>query len=486
MGPSAKRPRLDLALVPVADAATILNLPVGTRVCLCAAPSRAGHVVGAANGWRRVIFDDATEASHRPGQLQVVVNTPVPCSLPVGTCVRLRVSRTRTGHVLSSNKSWRRVSFDDKREANHRVNELEETQLQIEANGARPIKRLRGKQPLQSSTAVVTYSEPGNAPPLTFLPIRQQASVGTSLPDIQVVPHYAMLRITPGACAEEVRGAYLRRALMTHPDKGGVEAEFNAVQEAYAVLGDPMKRAAYDRQWGLAPVMPNAVTRQRLERDPILLLSRLLELTPAEWGKRLPHFKREELLGLSQVLAKDSPTFTRTPRIGSRTGSTKGIYSNGVSYFARVDWRNLRIRSTPTPSLEQAIEWHAGLITLRGEAAHAFEQGASFPEAAAIFETSHAHWFESCNSVSGVRCYTPMLMDLQTIVDIRAKLNEAAATEKRSTVRRAAVERIKKTFTLRFEGFRKTADARRSFLFKKVEAELRTREADSHWCALGA
>jgi hypothetical protein len=171
------------------------------------------------NGWRRVIFDDATDASHRPGQLHVVVNTPVPCSLPVGTCVRLRVPRTRTGHVLSSNKNWRRVSFDDKREANHRVNELEETQLQIEANGARPIKRLRGKQPLQSSTAVVTYSEPGNAPPLTFLPIRQQASVGTSLPDIQVVPHYAMLRITPGACAEEVRGAYLRRALMTHPDK---------------------------------------------------------------------------------------------------------------------------------------------------------------------------------------------------------------------------------------------------------------------------
>ena len=34
---------------------------------------------------------------------------------------------------------------------------------------------------------------------------------------------------------------------MAHPDKGGTDAEFQLVNEAWSVLGDATKRAVYDR-----------------------------------------------------------------------------------------------------------------------------------------------------------------------------------------------------------------------------------------------
>jgi len=35
--------------------------------------------------------------------------------------------------------------------------------------------------------------------------------------------------------------------LISHPDKGGTDAEFQMVNEAWGVLGDPTKRNGYDR-----------------------------------------------------------------------------------------------------------------------------------------------------------------------------------------------------------------------------------------------
>lgn len=45
------------------------------------------------------------------------------------------------------------------------------------------------------------------------------------------------LGLTEGATREQIRKAYLRRALQTHPDKHPMKAaEFRAVQEAYEFL----------------------------------------------------------------------------------------------------------------------------------------------------------------------------------------------------------------------------------------------------------
>ncbi|RDB23686.1 Chaperone protein DnaJ [Hypsizygus marmoreus] len=70
---------------------------------------------------------------------------------------------------------------------------------------------------------------------------------------------YDILGITKSASVEEVRKAYKRKALETHPDKLDLgtneqgkldaEAQFRKVHEAFEVLGDPQKRRAYDAQF---------------------------------------------------------------------------------------------------------------------------------------------------------------------------------------------------------------------------------------------
>ena len=63
---------------------------------------------------------------------------------------------------------------------------------------------------------------------------------------MRVPDHYAALGIQETADAADVRRAYKKRALQTHPDKGGDEEEFKRVGAAYAVLSDQEKRRDYD------------------------------------------------------------------------------------------------------------------------------------------------------------------------------------------------------------------------------------------------
>jgi len=65
------------------------------------------------------------------------------------------------------------------------------------------------------------------------------------------VDYYELLEVERTADAATLKSAYRKLAMKYHPDKNGgctdSEAKFKAVGEAYAVLNDPQKRAAYDR-----------------------------------------------------------------------------------------------------------------------------------------------------------------------------------------------------------------------------------------------
>src|SRR3954465_11535197 len=62
---------------------------------------------------------------------------------------------------------------------------------------------------------------------------------------------YSVLEVQRGASDDEIKGAYRKLAMRYHPDRNNgskdAEEKFKQITEAYDVLRDPNKRAAYDR-----------------------------------------------------------------------------------------------------------------------------------------------------------------------------------------------------------------------------------------------
>lgn len=87
--------------------------------------------------------------------------------------------------------------------------------------------------------------------------------------------YYDILHINPQSTEEEVRSAYKRLALQLHPDHSGhpqATLQMQLLNEAYAVLSNPEKRARYDREksasTALAVVAKPANGEQRTEVHP--------------------------------------------------------------------------------------------------------------------------------------------------------------------------------------------------------------------------
>lgn len=62
--------------------------------------------------------------------------------------------------------------------------------------------------------------------------------------------YYRILNVNQNATQEEIKKAYRSLSRKYHPDNAGEQAraQFDRVQEAYAVLGDEEKRTAYDER----------------------------------------------------------------------------------------------------------------------------------------------------------------------------------------------------------------------------------------------
>ena len=67
--------------------------------------------------------------------------------------------------------------------------------------------------------------------------------------------YYALLGVSKTIAHGDLRRAWRKLALRWHPDRAGAgaTASFQKIQSAYAVLSDPLSRAAYDRRQSAVP-----------------------------------------------------------------------------------------------------------------------------------------------------------------------------------------------------------------------------------------
>ena len=77
--------------------------------------------------------------------------------------------------------------------------------------------------------------------------------------------YYRVLHVQPDAPAEVVKAAYRVLISRHHPDQGGDHELTVLLNEAWAVLGDPVKRAAYDAKRARAGVRPRTGAEARAE-----------------------------------------------------------------------------------------------------------------------------------------------------------------------------------------------------------------------------
>lgn len=109
--------------------------------------------------------------------------------------------------------------------------------------------------------------------------------------------YYKLLGVSPGANLTEIKRAYRRLARMHHPDLNAQaqDEQIKRLNEAYEVLSDSRKRAAYDEQRRQARQRAKAerLQREQAQREPKM-----------SWGEGMGAFIRE----LKKEQAPDQPS----------------------------------------------------------------------------------------------------------------------------------------------------------------------------------
>jgi hypothetical protein len=90
---------------------------------------------------------------------------------------------------------------------------------------------------------------------------------------MMTINYYAVLHIEPYATSEEIHKAYRALAMQYHPDRNDNPAApslMTAINEAYAVLGDPGRRIKYDQMMARSRIRNVAGPILRAARESVL------------------------------------------------------------------------------------------------------------------------------------------------------------------------------------------------------------------------
>ena len=110
-----------------------------------------------------------------------------------------------------------------------------------------------------------------------------------TLSDTTLKNYYEILQVSPNAESSVIVAAYRRLAQTYHPDKAKsplVSARMTDINEAYEVLSDPYRRAAYDRTFKSKFQSADVVTEETTDEDIIIALVRFAAEKAAEGKKR--------------------------------------------------------------------------------------------------------------------------------------------------------------------------------------------------------
>jgi len=205
--------------------------------------------------------------------------------------------------------------------------------------------------------------------------------------------HYDVLGLQRTASAAQIHAAYRRRALVTHPDKGGNPDDFRRVVAAFEELADASRRAAYDRSLDLfgrldgstrneAETEEHPVRPKRTSEAGHACLStarvahvRLLKISPAIWSQALEDLPELALEALGNLL-QGPQMFAQSTDDNFQAEAGKMSAGQGPmcisqhrnGYKVTVTWASLQVATGFTKSLAQAIDWQIVLLWLRSVA----------------------------------------------------------------------------------------------------------------------
>lgn len=136
---------------------------------------------------------------------------------------------------------------------------------------------------------------------------------------------YEVLGVPRSAGDAEVRAAYRRLALLTHPDKGGSEAAFQEVNAAFDALSSAERRRSYDGAHAAGPPAPSVSAEGRRERA-LRRLERAVAQAPREQRQAalasLPGDVARELLAWMERRRGVRAETSLAPSAGVRAGAT--------------------------------------------------------------------------------------------------------------------------------------------------------------------
>jgi len=247
-------------------------------------------------------------------------------------------------------------------------------------------RRIVGKQPPVLTIEVYSRKRLRGKQPAPAVPERKTISVRG---------HYDVLGVPRTASAAEIHAAYKRRALATHPDKGGDPRDFHRVKTAFEELSDEARRTTYDRSLvffgrrdGMAS-QESVTSKQKVSSgspqkpsdfESFFGAARVAHFTLLvkswdSWPASLAKMQDAVLSALRDIL-KGSKSLVAVADKGAdaANGNLQGwggptcITHKKSGYKVTVSWADLSVSTGFTKSLTQVIDWQIALLGMQSVA----------------------------------------------------------------------------------------------------------------------